>query len=269
MAAELDDERRRGRTVGLVPTMGALHAGHASLIRRAAEECDVVVVSVFVNPKQFGAAEDLDAYPRRLEQDTHVASASGATHVFAPTSARMYPSGFRTTVHVEGVTGCFEGAARPGHFDGVTTVVAKLFAIGGRCRAYFGEKDFQQLQVVRRLALDLSLPVEVVGCPTVREADGLARSSRNVYLGARERAVAPILHRALRAGACTYLGGRRDPAAVRSVMTATVATEPMVDLDYAEVVDATTLGPPVASGEVRFLIAGRVGGVRLIDNIGL
>src|SRR5438270_4409324 len=204
----LDAERRAGRVVGLVPTMGALHDGHASLVRRAADECDVVAVTVFVNPLQFGAGEDLDAYPRTLDADVALAERSGASIVFAPTVAEMYGDGTWTTVSVAGeMTSVLEGASRPGHFDGVATVVAKLFAMAGRCRAYFGEKDFQQLAIVRRMATDLSFPVEIVPCPTVRADDGLALSSRNAYLSAEERAAAPVLHRALRAGADAVLAG--------------------------------------------------------------
>ncbi|MHB8467532.1 MAG: pantoate--beta-alanine ligase, partial [Acidimicrobiales bacterium] len=187
----LDAERLAGRAVGLVPTMGALHAGHASLIARAASECDVVGVTVFVNPLQFGAHEDLASYPRSLDADVALAGEHGASYVFAPDVTEMYPRPMLTTVSVPALAGRWEGESRPGHFDGVATVVAKLFAQAGACRAYFGEKDYQQLAVIRRLAADLDLPVDVVGCPTVREPDGLALSSRNVYLDATERAAAP------------------------------------------------------------------------------
>jgi pantoate--beta-alanine ligase len=268
MALELDALRRQGRSVGLVPTMGALHVGHASLIRRAAAECDAVVVSVFVNPLQFGSRDDLDAYPRRLAEDALSAADAGATWVFAPTPAEMYPEGFGTTVHIGGITERMEGAARPGHFDGVTTVVTKLFAVAGRGRAYFGEKDFQQLQVVRRLARDLSLPVEVIGCPTVRAADGLALSSRNARLTPPQRAAAPVLHQALQAGVALVRSGVRDPVAVRAAMVREIAGQPLVVLDYAEVVDPETLAPPTASGgPLRLLVAARRGPIRLIDNL--
>jgi pantoate--beta-alanine ligase len=270
LAEELDQMRDGGRSVGLVPTMGALHAGHASLIERAALDCDAVVVSVFVNPLQFGPGEDLDAYPRRLATDAVAAAGAGATLVFAPSREDMYPEGFCTTVHVGGLSETMEGAARPGHFDGVTTVVAKLFALSGRCRAYFGEKDFQQLQVIRRLARDLGLPVEVIACPTVREPDGLALSSRNAYLTPRHREAAPVLNRALRAGAAAVRSGVTDPVTIRSVMAGEVAAEPLASLDYAEVVDPDTLrAPPEVGGPVRLLIAARLGGIRLIDNLGV
>jgi pantoate--beta-alanine ligase len=268
MASELEELRRGGRTVGLVPTMGALHAGHLSLIRRAAAECGAVAVSVFVNPLQFGPNEDLEAYPRQLQADTARAFEAGATHVFAPDPAEMYPDGFATTVHVGGITERLEGAARPGHFDGVTTVVTKLLVVAGACRAYFGEKDFQQLQVVRRLVRDLSLPVEVVGCPTVRDRDGLALSSRNVNLSPTERAAAPVLHRALQAGAALVRAGERDLGAVRDVMAGVIAAEPLVAVEYVEVVDAETLRAPLrVSGRLRLLVAARLGRTRLIDNL--
>jgi pantoate--beta-alanine ligase len=239
---ELDAARAAGRTVGLVPTMGALHEGHASLIRRSASECDVTAVTVFVNPLQFGAGEDLSTYPRDLDADVDVAGAAGAGVVFAPSVHEMYPDGVpAVTVHVAGED-VLEGAARPGHFDGVATVVAKLFNLAGPCRAYFGEKDWQQLRVVRRLVADLSFPVEVVACPTVRERDGLALSSRNVRLSPAERNAATVLYRAL----TTY------PA--RS-MAEVVAEEPLATLDYAEVLPD------------RLVIAARIGGVRLIDNL--
>src|SRR5205823_4014841 len=194
---ELDAARAGGRTVGLVPTMGYLHDGHAALIGRARAECDVVVVTDFVNPLQFGEPADLEAYPRDLDHDATVAAAAGADFLFAPSVEEMYPGPVRTTVHVAGVSDSLEGASRPGHFDGVATVVAKLFAITGPCRAYFGEKDFQQLAVVRRLVADLSMPIDVVGCDTVREPDGLAMSSRNVRLAPEQRRAATVLHRAL------------------------------------------------------------------------
>jgi pantoate--beta-alanine ligase len=270
-AEALDAERRAGRTVGLVPTMGALHAGHGSLVEAAAAGCDVVAVTIFVNPLQFGAGEDLDAYPRTLDADVALAGAAGATVVFAPTVHEMYGDGTATTVSVANtMTGVLEGASRPGHFDGVATVVAKLFAIAGRCRAYFGEKDFQQLAVVRRMARDLSFPVEVVGCPTVRADDGLALSSRNAYLTPEERAAAPVLHRALQAGADAILAGGRDAAAIREVMRSVLATEPLVSPDYAVVVDPATLEEPDAlEGDLRLLVAARLPSARLIDNLGV
>ena len=269
--SRLEQARREGKRVGLVPTMGALHDGHASLIRRAAESCDVVCTTVFVNPLQFGESADLDAYPRTLATDILLADENGATVVFAPTVEEMYGAGTATTVSVRGeLTDVLEGASRPGHFDGVATVVTKLFAIAGPCRAYFGEKDFQQLAIVRRMAADLSLPVEVIGCPTVRDEDGLALSSRNVHLEPEERRAAPALHRALAAGADCVRSGVTDPDVVLATMTAVVSAEPLVDLDYVAVVDASTFATPnPLCGELRLLVAARLGKTRLIDNLGV
>ena len=268
----LDTERALGRSVGLVPTMGALHAGHRSLIERAAAQCDVVAVTVFVNPLQFDQAADLAAYPRDLEADTALARAAGASVVFAPPVEEMYgppPHRIASSVHVDEVSQGLEGASRPGHFDGVATVVAKLFALSGRCRAYFGEKDFQQLAVVRRMVADLSIPVTIVGCPTVREDDGLAMSSRNTRLSAQQRRAAPALHRALRAGRACVERGERDPARVSAAMTAVLVAEPLVTPDYAVAVDPESLRCPTElSGHVRLLVAARLGTTRLIDNEG-
>jgi pantoate--beta-alanine ligase len=208
----LDAERAAGRRVGFVPTMGFLHEGHVSLMRAARAECDVVVTSIFVNPLQFAAHEDLDDYPRDLERDAALASGADVDLLFVPSVREMYPDPvaggpLATAVSVAGVSDGMEGASRPTHFAGVATVVAKLFSIVGPCRAFFGEKDFQQLAVVRRMVADLSMPVDVVGCETVREPDGLAMSSRNAYLSAEQRAAAPVLHRALRAGVAVVLAG--------------------------------------------------------------
>jgi pantoate--beta-alanine ligase len=268
--AMLDAERAAGHRVGFVPTMGYLHEGHASLIRRARAETEVVVVSIFVNPLQFGAGEDLDSYPRDLERDTALAEAEGANLLFTPSAAEMYPRPVLTTVSVAEVSAPLEGAFRTGHFDGVATVVAKLFAIVGPCAAFFGEKDFQQVAVVRRMVADLSIPVDVVACPTVREPDGLALSSRNAYLTADERAAAPVVHRALKAGAALVLAGERDPEAVRSLMAQIIEAEPLAELDYAEVVgaDSFTVPEPLA-GNLRLLAAVCFGRARLIDNVGV
>jgi pantoate--beta-alanine ligase len=266
----LDGHRAAGRSVGFVPTMGYLHIGHASLMRAARADNDVVVASIFVNPLQFGAGEDLDAYPRDLPGDTALAERSGVDVLFVPSAREMYPDAIRTTVSVRGVSQGFEGGARPTHFDGVATVVAKLFAIVGPCRAYFGEKDAQQLAVVRRMVHDLSVPVEVVGCPTVREDDGLAMSSRNAYLTREERAAAPVLHRALQTGVRAVEAGERDPHVVQAAMERVVAGEPLAQLDYVGVVDAATFEvPDLLTGSLRFLIAARFGKARLIDNVGL
>jgi pantoate--beta-alanine ligase len=269
---ELDGARAAGRVVGLVPTMGALHEGHTSLMARARAECDVVAVSIFVNPLQFGDPADIAHYPRTLERDLVVCAEAGVDIVFVPSVPEMYPSwpeAPSTSVSVRGVSESWEGASRPGHFDGVATVVAKLFTIAGHCRAYFGLKDFQQLAVVRRMTRELSLPVEVVGCPIVREADGLALSSRNVRLSADERRAATVLSQALAAGRAAVAAGTRSGDRVNEAMRAAVATEPLVALDYAVVVDADTLDAVHTVGDdgaVRLLIAAQVGPVRLIDN---
>jgi len=285
----LDTARRQGgpgarNTVGFVPTMGAFHEGHRSLMRAARAQHDVVVVSLFVNPLQFGPAEDLDRYPRDLEGDVAVAHLEGVDLVFAPPVEEMYPDGPpRTGVHVEGLGDGLCGAGRPGHFDGVATVVAKLFALVGPATAYFGRKDAQQLAVVRRLTADLCLPVEIVGCPLVREEDGLALSSRNRNLAPAERAAATVLYRALRTGAELVEGGERDAGRVRRVVANVATTEALVRLEYVEVVDSTSLEPVevLAPGEgtgvrgvpegneVLMAVAARVGGVRLIDNVTL
>ena len=269
---ELDADRAGGRSVGLVPTMGYLHDGHASLIRASADERDLTAVTLFVNPLQFAANEDLSTYPRDLERDIEIATRAGADVLFAPPVEQMYPDGVpvATTVTVAGPSEGYEGASRPTHFAGVATVVAKLFAIAGECRAYFGEKDYQQLVVLRRMARDLAFPVDVIGCPTVREADGLAMSSRNVFLSAEQRAAAPVLHRALIAGRdAIERDGERDPSAVVSVITGVVAAEPRAALDYTAAVRADDLSvPTVLAGAVRLLIAARFGTTRLIDNLG-
>ena len=268
----LDGARATGRTVGLVPTMGALHDGHVSLLERARAECEVVAVSIFVNPLQFGDPEDIEKYPRTMERDLDVCARAGVDVVFAPAVTEMYPSwpaAVATSVSVTGVSEGWEGASRPGHFDGVATVVAKLFSIAGPCRAYFGEKDFQQLAVVRRMVADLSLPVEVVGCPTVREADGLALSSRNGRLSSEQREAAVVLSRALAAGRAAAGDGVLTGAGLTEVMRRVVEEEPQVHLDYAVAVDADDLievAGTVDPSSVRLLIAARVGPVRLIDN---
>lgn len=269
----LDRARAGSRRVGLVPTMGYLHAGHRSLLAASVTANDCTALTIFVNPLQFAPGEDLDSYPRDLDGDLTQASEAGADVVFVPTTEEMYPSPVRTTVRVDVARGRMEAAARPTHFDGVATVVAKLFALAGPCRAYFGEKDYQQLAVVSQLTTDLDLPVEVVGCPIVRDADGLALSSRNAYLTPQERAVAPTLHAALVAGREAVLAGERSPARVRELMAGLVRAEPAFTLDYAEVVDATTLeeiaDDGVLAGDLRLLVAARLGVPRLLDNVGV
>jgi len=267
-AAALEEVRSRGGDVGLVPTMGALHGGHLSLVRRAAATCAVAAVSVYVNPLQFGTGEDLERYPRHLDADVEAAGEAGARLVFAPSVEEMWPSPPVATVCVGAPAGRWEGAIRPGHFDGVATIVAKLINLSGRCVAFFGEKDYQQVVVVRSVVADLSLPAAVVACPTVREVDGLALSSRNVFLDAGERAVAPRLYAALLAGKRLVEDGCADPTRVADAVTSVLATDGHFALDYAAVVDPDTLEVPgTLAGEVRLLVAARLGRTRLIDNL--
>jgi pantoate--beta-alanine ligase len=263
-----DDARLAGRRVGLVPTMGYLHEGHRSLMRVARAECDLVVVSIFVNPLQFGPSEDLDRYPRDLAGDMRACEAEGVDVLFVPTVAEMYPRAPLTTVHVESLTASMCGLARPTHFDGVTTVVAKLFSIVGPCHAYFGRKDAQQLAVVTRMAEDLDLPVTVVGCSLVREPDGLAMSSRNAYLDDEQRRAASVLSRALRHASDAIADGERDTQKLADLLRATIATEPTVELEYADIRTAKDLAPvdPI-DGPVLLALAARVGTTRLIDNV--
>ncbi|MFN8038786.1 MAG: pantoate--beta-alanine ligase [Acidimicrobiales bacterium] len=272
--SRLDADRAADRRVGFVPTMGYLHEGHQSLMHAAAADADVVAVSIFVNPLQFAADEDLASYPRDLDRDAELCRSAGVDVVLAPPVEEMYPDGaVATTVAVPALSGHMEGASRPTHFAGVATVVAKLFNLVGPCSAYFGEKDFQQLAIVRRMARDLSFPVEVVGCPIVREVDGLAMSSRNVYLEADEREAAVVLHRALQAGTAAVVAGEGSADAVRSLIADVVAAEPLAELDYAEVVDPVTLEPrhgELVPGEaLRLLVAARLGRPRLLDNVGV
>lgn len=270
LRAICDDARARGQSVGFVPTMGYFHAGHRSLMTEARARTDFVVVSLFVNPLQFAPTEDLAAYPRDLAGDAVVCEEEGVDVLFVPAVEEMYPRPIRTTVHVDGLTEGLCGRSRPTHFDGVTTVVAKLFSMVGPCQAFFGRKDAQQVAVVRRMAQDLDLPVEVVGCPLVREADGLAMSSRNAYLDPDERRAATVLSRALQEAAAAVVAGERAPDAVHRVLAGLIATEPKVELDYAEVVDAGDLTPvTILAGEVLVAVAARVGRARLIDNMTL
>ena len=251
-----------GETIGLVPTMGALHAGHLSLIERARQENTKVVVSIFVNPIQFGPNEDLARYPRPIESDLEMLRSAAVDAIYIPRVKDMYPEGATTRVVVGGVAEPLEGAARPGHFEGVATVVTKLFWAVLPDRAYFGQKDAQQVAVVRRLAADLDSGVEVVACPTVREADGLAVSSRNAYLDPQERAAAVSLSRALRAAAEAYRGGERDPGRLRQAMVDVLAGEPLARIDYAEMVDPGNFSSPGTLA----LLAVSIGKTRLIDN---
>lgn len=266
----LDAHRANGETVGFAPTMGALHHGHRSLMAAAAEHNDVAVMSIFVNPLQFAPDEDLDTYPRMVEADTAMAESVGVRYAFVPSVNEMYPEENWTTVSLRVVTEPWEGDSRPTHFAGVATVVTKLFNIVGPCRAYFGEKDYQQLAMLRRMATDLNQPVDVIGMPTIREEDGLAMSSRNLRLLPEHRAQAHVVSAALRAGISAIDAGERDPSAVESVIRshlteATHAEGP----DYVAVVDAASLlVPDQLRGDVRLLTAVRFGDVRLIDNMG-
>jgi pantoate--beta-alanine ligase len=260
-------ERVKGHTVGLVPTMGALHLGHRSLIEAAARLCGRVVVSIFVNPAQFGPNEDFARYPRSFEADCELAQAAGAQVVFAPAEEDMYPAGAATFVEVEGLSGRLDGASRPGHFRGVATVVAKLLIACEADRAFFGQKDAAQVAVIRRMVEDLRIGTEVVVCPIVREADGLALSSRNVYLSAEERRQALVLSRAVRHMEWLIRTGERRSEALISGARAVFAGEPGVRVDYVEVVDWTTLEPVAAAWRVTLIaVAAWVGGTRLIDN---
>jgi pantoate--beta-alanine ligase len=261
--------RAASASVGLVPTMGAMHAGHVSLVRAARRECDFVAVSIFVNPAQFADPADLASYPRDLETDLEMCRRAGADVVFAPSVTEMYPFGPLETAVVPGsLAEVLEGVSRPGHFTGVATVVTKLFSVAGSCRAYFGEKDFQQLAVVRRLQADLGFEVDVVGCPTVRERDGLAMSSRNRRLGPAERQAATVLWRALGEGSDLVADGSRSGADVSAAMTDVLGGEPLARIDYAVVVDPDSLDVVSdISAEVRLLVAAQVGPVRLIDNV--
>lgn len=266
-----DTARMHGNVVGFVPTMGALHEGHASLLRRAKEDCGFVALSIFVNPLQFGPTEDLTAYPRSLDQDRALAEALGCDVVFAPTEADMYPSGRpEVTVDAGPLGDRLEGASRPGHFAGVLTVVNKLFNVTGPCHAYFGEKDAQQLALVGRMIRDMNAPVTVVPCPTVREPDGLAISSRNAYLSEEEREVAPVLFDALTAAAGLVRRGERRGDVLRAEMARRIGAEPLARMDYVAVVDDRTWEDVgTISGPARALVAARLGKPRLIDNVSL
>jgi pantoate--beta-alanine ligase len=264
------DAKRAGRLVGLVPTMGALHPGHARLIETARQECGLVVVSIFVNPTQFGPNEDFARYPRTLDTDLQTSERAGADVVFVPEVATIYPPGPPPTfVEVPGLSDILEGASRPGHFRGVATVVLKLLGIVGPDVAYFGQKDYQQQVVLRRMVADLNVPVRIETVPTVREPDGLALSSRNRYLSPDERRAATVLIRALREAEAAVLAGERSSDRVRQVLTRTIESERLARLDYAEVADAGTLEPLASLTAGRpavALLAVRVGPPRLLDN---
>jgi pantoate--beta-alanine ligase len=260
--------RAENKIVGLVPTMGALHAGHMALVERARRECSQVVASIFVNPTQFGPKEDLAKYPRTFEADAEKLSAAGVDAIFAPPPAEIYPPNFRTYVNVEGLSDRLEGRSRPGHFRGVATVVLKLFEICQPTHAYFGRKDAQQVRIITQMVRDLNLDVEIVICPIVREPDGLALSSRNVYLNPQERKAALVLNRALNDARDQLSSGTRDAASIQSAMQKIFAAEPLAALDYAEIVDANTFEPVTrVARPVYILVAAFLGKTRLIDNL--
>ena len=257
-------------SVGFVPTMGYLHQGHLSLVKRAKKENSTVVVSIFVNPTQFGRGEDFRQYPRDLDRDLEMLAGEKTDIVFAPSEEEMYPEGFNSWVDVEGVTERLEGASRPGHFRGVATICAKLFNIVQPTRAYFGEKDAQQAVVITRMVKDLNMNLEIVVVPTVRESDGLAMSSRNIYLSPRERKAAPVLFQALSLAGELWRGGERDAAKIRRKMTSLIQKEPLARIDYVSIADSNTLEelreidrPALVS------LAVKIGKTRLIDNITL
>ncbi len=260
--------REAGKSLALVPTMGALHAGHLSLVRRAKQECDVAAASIFVNPAQFAPGEDYAGYPRAMERDAGLLTDEGVDILFAPATEEMYPNGFEATAKAGPVAATLEGAHRPGHFDGVVTVIAKLFDAVGPHRAYFGQKDAQQCAVIKQMVRDLNLPVEIVVCPTVREPGGLAMSSRNAYLNGEERTAATVLYRALCRAKELIESGERHSALLEAALRETLDTEPLAKTGYATVVDAETFSPieRLNTGAIAVL-AVRIGKARLIDNL--
>ncbi len=268
MREKIQKARAESRVVGFVPTMGFFHEGHLQLMRRARSECDIVVVSLFVNPTQFGAGEDFEDYPRDFERDKQMAEKEGVDFLFAPEVEDMYPEGFSTFVEVEGLSKIMCGKYRPGHFRGVATVVTKLFNIVPAHKAYFGQKDAQQLAIIRRMVTDLNIPIEIVGVVTVREPDGLAMSSRNIYLTPEERKAATILYRALKTAVEMIEKGEKDASIIREEMKKLISEEPLVSLEYIEICDNIYLKPLQAlSGKVLIALAARVGKARLIDNM--
>lgn len=265
--AQVKEWKNQGLTVGLVPTMGYLHEGHQSLIKKAVEENDRVVVSVFVNPIQFAPNEDLETYPRDLEADKRLCDSTGADLIFHPTPDEMYPDGFSTHIQMDNLTKELCGKTRPTHFGGVCTVVGKLFNIVQPDKAYFGQKDAQQLAIIKRMVRDLNFDIEIVGCPIIREPDGLAKSSRNTYLSADERKAALILSKAIKLGEELVADGERNAQTIIKAMTDKINTEPLARIDYVNVVDALSIEPlDVVKGEVLVAIAVYIGKTRLIDN---
>ncbi len=264
---QVKEWRKEGLSVGLVPTMGYLHEGHKSLIDRAVKENDRVVVSVFVNPTQFGPNEDFESYPRDMEKDSALCEAAGAALVFHPEPDEMYVDGYSTFVDMNTLTGGLCGKTRPIHFRGVCTVVSKLFNIVTPDRAYFGQKDAQQLAVIKHMVTDLNFGIEIVGCPIIREQDGLAKSSRNTYLNADERAAATVLNKALTEGKKQIEAGEKDAEKVKKTITGIIESEPLAKIDYVEIVDWKTLEPVESTGgAILCAVAVYIGKTRLIDN---
>jgi len=260
--------RAEGRIIGLVPTMGAIHEGHASLIAQAKRECSPLIASIFVNPKQFGPNEDFAKYPRAFERDSEKLKQAGVDALFAPEAVEIYPKDFSTYIHVEGLSERLEGKSRPGHFRGVSTVVMKLLQIVQPHRAYFGRKDAQQARLITQMARDLNLESEIVVCPIVREADGLALSSRNVYLNPDERKAATVLYRALGVAKDELARGVRDALHLKDILQRTLGKERLATVDYAEVVDAVSFEPVVRVSQACYiLLAVFIGKTRLIDNL--
>lgn len=269
--AEMQERARStlaaGKTISFVPTMGFLHQGHASLLQEGRVQGDLLVLSIFVNPTQFGVGEDFESYPRDLQRDSEIAAENGVDIIFAPTAGEMYPQGYQTYVNVEKVSLPLCGASRPGHFRGVTTVVAKLFNIVKPTMAFFGEKDFQQLVVIRRMVRDLNIDVQIVGMPTIREEDGLAKSSRNSYLSPEERSAALCLSRSIAAVSELYRSGEKDVERLRAGLLAILDREPLARIDYAEFCDGDSLEEPEqADDRTVVALAVRIGRTRLIDN---
>ena len=264
---QVKEWKKEGLTVGLVPTMGFLHEGHQSLIAASVKENDRTVVSVFVNPTQFGPNEDFEAYPRDIEKDRALCESTGADLVFNPESEEMYPEGFCTYTNITGLSDALCGKSRPIHFKGVCTVVSKLFNIVGADKAYFGEKDAQQLAIIRRMVRDMNIPVEIVGCPIIREEDGLAKSSRNTYLNPEERKAALILSKAVFAGKDMVENGEKSAEKIVSSMKEIIKSEPIAEIDYVEMVDMNTMkNIDAVEGAVLCAIAVKIGKTRLIDN---
>lgn len=267
VTAQIKEWRKQGLSVGLVPTMGFLHEGHQSLIKKAVEQNDRVVVSVFVNPIQFAPNEDLESYPRDLEADKKLCENTGAQLIFNPEPTEMYPDGFSTHINMDNLTTELCGKTRPTHFGGVCTVVGKLFNIVHPDKAYFGQKDAQQLAIIKRMVRDLNFDIEIVGCPIIRESDGLAKSSRNTYLNAEERQAAVILSKAVKLGEDMVKNGERNASEIISAMTEKINAEPLAKIDYVNVVDALSISPlNTLRGEILVAIAVYIGKTRLIDN---